>query len=104
MDTSTSDMAVIMANGFAGKVDEKKFQKALGYVCIELAKKIAKLSEKSISALVGSFFLKEAKGIKNFEIDPEIANWVGILDTEKEYKELRDSYIKENIEKYENIS
>ena len=67
---------------------------------IRMAKKIAKLSEKSISALVQSFFLKQAKSIKNSEIDTDIANWIGILDTEKEYKELRDSYIKENIEKY----
>ncbi|MAE42829.1 bifunctional ornithine acetyltransferase/N-acetylglutamate synthase [Candidatus Woesearchaeota archaeon] len=45
MDTSTSDMAVIMANGIAGKVDEKKFQEVLDYICIELAKKIAKDGE-----------------------------------------------------------
>ena len=45
MDTSTSDMVVIMANGLAGEVDEKKFQDALDYVCIELAKKIAKDGE-----------------------------------------------------------
>lgn len=41
MDTSTSDMATIMANGLAGKTDEKKFQRALDFVCIEMAKKIA---------------------------------------------------------------
>lgn len=45
MDQSTSDMAVIMANGLAGRVDKKKFQNALDYVCIELAKKIAKDGE-----------------------------------------------------------
>jgi glutamate N-acetyltransferase/amino-acid N-acetyltransferase len=45
MDTSTSDMVVIMANGLAGKVNEKKFQNALDYVCIELAKKIAQDGE-----------------------------------------------------------
>ena len=45
MDTSTSDMVIIMANGLAGEVDEKKFQDALDYVCIELAKKIAKDGE-----------------------------------------------------------
>ena len=45
MDQSTSDMAVIMANGLAGKADEKKFQNALDHVCIELAKKIAKDGE-----------------------------------------------------------
>ena len=41
MDTSTSDMVILMANGLAGKVNEVKFQKALGFVCLELAKKIA---------------------------------------------------------------
>ena len=45
MDTSTSDMAVIMANGLAGNVNESKFQNALDYVCTELAKKIAKDGE-----------------------------------------------------------
>ena len=44
-DTSTSDMAVIMANGLAGNVNNAKFQKALDYVCIELAKKIARDGE-----------------------------------------------------------
>ena len=44
-DTSTSDMVVVMANGLAGKVNYKKFQDALDYVCIELAKKIAKDGE-----------------------------------------------------------
>ncbi len=45
MDTSTSDMATIMANGMAGKVNEKKFQDALDYVCTHLAKKIARDGE-----------------------------------------------------------
>ena len=41
MDTSTSDMAVLMANGLAGKISEDKFQKALDFVCVELAKMVA---------------------------------------------------------------
>ncbi len=45
MDTSTSDMAVILANGMAGKANETKFQNALDFVCIEMAKKIAKDGE-----------------------------------------------------------
>jgi len=40
-DTSTSDMVILMANGTKGKVNIKKFQYALDFVCIELAKKIA---------------------------------------------------------------
>jgi len=46
MDTSTSDMAIILANGLAGAADEKKFQAALDFVCIELAKKILALLKK----------------------------------------------------------
>ena len=45
MDTSTSDMCVVLANGHAGKVDEGKFQSALTCVCTELAKKIARDGE-----------------------------------------------------------
>lgn len=45
MDTSTSDMVIIMANGIGGDVDENKFQDALDYVCVELAKKIARDGE-----------------------------------------------------------
>ena len=41
MDTSTSDMVMLMANGEAGKIEEKKFQSALNFICKELAKKIA---------------------------------------------------------------
>ncbi len=44
-DTSTSDMAILMANGLAGKVNEKDFQKALDFVCTELAKMMAKDGE-----------------------------------------------------------
>lgn len=41
MDTSTSDMCIVLANGHAGKVDNGKFQEALMCVCTELARKIA---------------------------------------------------------------
>jgi len=51
-DTSTNDMAIIMANGKAGgsKIEEagpllNQFQEALDYVCIELAKMLAKDGE-----------------------------------------------------------
>lgn len=45
MDTSTSDMVTLMANGKAGKVDEKEFQQGLDFVCKEMAKQIAKDGE-----------------------------------------------------------
>lgn len=44
-DTSTSDSVIILANGLAGKPNTEKFQNALDYVCIELAKKIARDGE-----------------------------------------------------------
>ncbi len=44
-DTSTSDTAVIMANGLAGGVDLQEFQTALNEVCITLAKAIARDGE-----------------------------------------------------------
>lgn len=45
MDTSTSDMCVVLANGHAGQVDGGKFEAALLHVCTELAKKIARDGE-----------------------------------------------------------
>lgn len=43
-DESTNDMVLIMADGSSGQIDEN-FQKALEYVCVELAKMIAKDGE-----------------------------------------------------------
>ncbi len=43
-DESTNDTAILMANGTSGKIDEN-FQEALEYVCIELAKMMAKDGE-----------------------------------------------------------
>jgi glutamate N-acetyltransferase/amino-acid N-acetyltransferase len=44
-DTSTSDAVIIMANGMAGKVDIRKFQNALDYICLEMSKKIIRDGE-----------------------------------------------------------
>lgn len=70
MDTSTSDMVVVMSNG-TKKADINKFQKALTFVCKEMAKKIASDGEgatKLIEVLVKGAKVKEdakkiAKGI-----------------------------------------
>ncbi|MFH1641337.1 MAG: bifunctional glutamate N-acetyltransferase/amino-acid acetyltransferase ArgJ [Nanoarchaeota archaeon] len=70
MDTSTSDMAIIMSNN-TKKVSKAKFQDALTYVCKEMAKKIAsdgegatKLVEVNvINAKTHSDAKKIAKGI-----------------------------------------
>ena len=40
-DTSTSDMAVILASGQAGPVDEKQFETALSEVCLNLTRQLA---------------------------------------------------------------
>ena len=44
-DTSTSDTVVLMANGLGGRVSLDKLQKAIDYVCIELAKMVAEDGE-----------------------------------------------------------
>lgn len=44
-DTSTSDSVMILANGLAGKVDLQKFQETLDFLCIKLAKMIARDGE-----------------------------------------------------------
>jgi len=52
MDTSTSDMAIILANGAAGKADKNEFQEALGFVCVELAKMIARDGEGATKLII----------------------------------------------------
>lgn len=67
MDTSTSDMAILLANGAAGKADKKEFQEALGFVCVELAKMIARDGEGAtkliISEVINSKSEDDAKKI-----------------------------------------
>jgi len=78
MDTSTSDMVTIMANGLAGKVSENKFQAALDHICKELAKKIAVDGEGAT---------------KLVEVDVKNAQ------TEKDAKSLAKSVITSNLVK-----
>ncbi len=40
-DTSTSDMAVVLASGAAGPVDSGEFEQALGAVCLDLTRQLA---------------------------------------------------------------
>ena len=44
-DTSTNDTVILLANGVAGPVPLSKFQEALNYVCLELAKMIVRDGE-----------------------------------------------------------
>lgn len=57
MDTSTSDMVIIMANGRAKDVDRESFQQVLDHVCVELAKMIARDGEGATKLIIA-----EAKG------------------------------------------
>lgn len=68
MDTSTSDMAILMANGLAGKVDETKFQEALDLLCIELAKMIARDGEGATKLIIS-----EVTGAKSDDDAKKIA-------------------------------
>ena len=40
-DTSTSDMAVVLASGHAGAVEESEFERALSAVCLDLTRQLA---------------------------------------------------------------
>jgi glutamate N-acetyltransferase/amino-acid N-acetyltransferase len=44
-DTSTNDTVILLANGMAGRVPLPKFQEALNFVCLELAKMIVRDGE-----------------------------------------------------------
>jgi len=44
-DTSTNDTVILLANGLAGPVPPAKFQEALDFVCLELAKMIVRDGE-----------------------------------------------------------
>ena len=66
-DTSTSDTVAILANGVAGKVDTKNFEKTLQKLAIELTKKIAQDAEGAtklfIVDVIGAASNKDARKI-----------------------------------------
>lgn len=70
----------------------------------EIAKKIAKLSRKSISTLFKEYFTDKAKQIEQTYIKESVKEWIGILNTSKTYEELREEIVAEKIKKYEDIS
>lgn len=59
-DTSTSDMAVLLANGAVKNVDQDAFQQALDLACLELTKMIVRDGE-GVSKIITC----EVKGAKN---------------------------------------
>ena len=69
----------------------------------KLAHRRAKLSGKSISTLVKEYFVQKEKEIKSAEISDAVAKWIGILNTQKTYKELREEHIISKLKRYENI-
>ena len=69
----------------------------------KLAHRRATLSGKSISTLVKEYFDQKEKEMKSAEISDAVAKWVGILDTQKTYKELRDEHIISRLRQHENI-
>lgn len=113
-DESTNDTVIIMSSGKSGKIDEK-FQEALDFVCIELAKMMAKDGEgatkymevtvngaleeedakSAAKAIVGSSLVKTAL----FGADP---NWgrvvaaVGYSDAKMDEKKVDIRFESEN--------
>ena len=69
----------------------------------KLAHRRAKLSGKSISTLVKEYFVQKEKEIRSQEIADAVTNWIGILDIQKTYKELREEHIISRLKRYENI-
>ena len=69
----------------------------------ELAKKIAAYKGKSVSELVSGYFTSEAYKINDLRISDSVSKWIGIIETDKTYKELKEEIITEKVKKYENI-
>ena len=69
----------------------------------ELAKKIAAYKDKSVSELVSGYFTAEAYKINDLRISDSVSKWIGIIETDKTYKELKEEITTEKIKKYENI-
>ena len=67
----------------------------------QLARKTARLSGKSISTLVKEYFIQKEKETQVKEIPASVAKWIGILATEKTYKELRNEHLDSRLKRYE---
>jgi len=72
----------------------------------EKAKRLSKISGKSISSIISDFIYRQKLENNDFKISEKVKKWVGIADAKekKEYKELRDIIFKEKIKKYESTS
>jgi hypothetical protein len=61
------------------------------------AKKVAQITGKSISAMVKDYFNQKEAEIDGFKISDPVIKWMGMLETSKSYKELRDGIIDDKM-------
>ncbi|PIQ96583.1 MAG: hypothetical protein COV67_08660 [Nitrospinae bacterium CG11_big_fil_rev_8_21_14_0_20_56_8] len=64
-----------------------------------LARMVARKRGKSISALVKEYIVREARGDRNVDVSPEVAQWIGVIDSPKTYRQLRDERIMDRLKK-----
>ena len=63
------------------------------------AKKVAQVAGKSISVMVKDYFNQKEAKIVRFKISDPVNKWVGMLETSKSYRELRNEIMNDKIEK-----
>ena len=76
----------------------------------EKAKRISKITGKSISGIVSDFIYKQDLNLKNTTnhmVSEKVEKWIGVSNTkavkpDESYKELRDKMYEEKLKKYEN--
>jgi len=70
------------------------------------AKKISKITGKSISGIISDFIYKQDLENNNYMISEKVEKWVGIANSreDKSYKKLRDKIYEEKLKKYEGTS
>jgi len=61
------------------------------------AKKISDISGKSISNMVSDYFIKKDNKIIKLKISKPVSKWIGVLETTKTYKKLRDEIITDKL-------
>lgn len=69
----------------------------------ELAKRISAYKGKSISELVSGYFNSEAYKINDPRVSDSVSKWIGVIETDKTFKELKEEILTDKIKKYENI-
>ena len=69
----------------------------------DLAKKVSRQSGKSVSSLVKDFILAKARKSEKLELPKSVSRWIGAVESEKTYKELREELTGDRLKKYERI-